>query len=115
MIKVTVRPASKLVMTDAYKIKIAKAHKDVLQAQAKAGIAGGGNRLLSTDKKRLDLFETGALWNEARIEPLKITFTVDYAVYLYDRFKFTQLTTLFYNKKWVAKIQPLVQKGLRIQ
>lgn len=90
--RVTVRAkVAPLTTSEKAGLQLAKLFRDLLRRQARAGLTGGGHPLRGVHGQRLDLRETGAMWNEVRFEPLKIHFLMPYTSYVLERFDAARL------------------------
>lgn len=77
--------------SDKAGIQLAKLFRDLLRRQARMGLTGGGHPLRGVDGRRLDLRETGAMWNEVAFEPLKVRFHMPYTSYVFQAYDAARL------------------------
>ena len=101
------------------KVKLAQLLRDVLKKQAKDGVRvhsampNGAVMPKGTDGKRIDLVDTGALWDEAVFLPLQLVFTVPYAKFVIPNYAAGLCPG--YLEIYRQKAIPIVKKGLIIK
>ena len=91
-VSVGVMPSFTVTLSDKAQREIPKILRDMLKKQAKDGVRvergglSGGVMPKGVDGKRVDLIDTGALWLEARFEPMKLQLVVPYARFVIDKY-----------------------------
>ena len=92
-VSVGVMPSFTVTLSDKAQREIPKILRDMLKKQAKDGVRvqsrDGHNSTVmpkGVDGKRVDLIDTGALWLEARFEPMKLQLVVPYARFVIDKY-----------------------------
>lgn len=124
MIQISAKATLKLPafdLTDKAKIALAKLLRDMLKKQAKDGVlvnrpSGDNSRVMPKGKhdgRRIDLVETGALWSEVQLLPLKVVFTVPYASFVIE--KYAAGLSPRYKEIFDEKAKPIVAKGLIVK
>ena len=106
-------PKLAVVVSDKAQIALAGVLRDVLKKQAKDGVMGRSRMLMprGRDGKRVDLIDTGNLWNEVSLEPLRLRLLVPYARFVMERYGADQLSPRYQDIFNERALKVLSKKG----
>ena len=105
-------------LSDKAKIALAKLLLSLVKRQARDGVQVTSEGRFPVmprgkDGKRIDLVDTGALFREVRLEPLKVVFTVHYAQFVLE--KYAAGLSPRYQQLFNENSKPIVAKGLIVK